>query len=80
MVNVSPFGRFVESTIQKPASKDFWLCDHGSVWLFLPLTEAANTWIDEKIYEPQYYCGGIAVEPRYVDFIVQAFEADGLTF
>jgi hypothetical protein len=55
--------------------------NHGSIWLFRPLTQAACDWLaahcppDE---EHQHYHGSLAVDCRYVVLIYEAASADGL--
>lgn len=59
---------------------DFQVANHGTVALLRPVSEAGKTWAEENITtEPwQHFGGAIAVEPRYLDAIVQGIEADGL--
>jgi hypothetical protein len=60
---------------------DFHFAHHGSITVLLPLTEAAQAWVDEHIAqndETQYWGGGIVIEPRYVQPILAAIVAEGL--
>lgn len=51
---------------------------HGSVCIVVPETDEATEWIDEFVYEPMWYCGGIVVEPRYLENLVAGMEEYGL--
>lgn len=60
---------------------DFNIINGGSIVMFVPISEAACTWVDEHIgrdngYQP-YYPTFIA-EPGYVDDIVTGIRRDGL--
>ena len=53
--------------------------DHGSLWLFRPLTEEAKTWIDDNVEDAALWFGGaLAVEARFVQAMVEGMLADGL--
>ena len=54
--------------------------NHGSIWLFRPLTPAANQWLNEHVHaEPYAYFGrAVAVEHRFIGEIVEGAANDGL--
>ena len=58
---------------------DFLVENHGSLFLFRPLTLAANFWIDQNLPEDRQTLGNaVAVEHRYIADIVRGAQADGL--
>lgn len=62
-------------------SPDFCVTGSGSVFLLIPLTDAANEWVEANLPEDAQRLGrGIAVEHRYILDIVDGAQADGLTF
>lgn len=59
---------------------DFHLTNHGSIWLLTPVSPEAVEWAEQYLPEDAQTLGNaIAIEPRYVDPIVQGIEGDGLT-
>ena len=50
--------------------------NEGSLWLLIPQDDAAQDWLDAHT-AGQWFGGGLVVEPRYVDDIVQGFEGAG---
>lgn len=59
---------------------DISAANHGSIWLLRPNTPAATDWFSDVIPEDaQWFGGAVAVEPRYVDAIVEGAQAEGLT-
>jgi hypothetical protein len=53
--------------------------DHGSIWLVVPHSEAAQQWINDNVDpEAQWYCGALVVEPRYVEPLAKGMASDGL--
>jgi hypothetical protein len=59
---------------------DFEIDNHGSICILRPLTEAAKEWCDEHLPEgAMWWGGGCAVEPRYIDDIVDGILNDGLS-
>ena len=59
---------------------DFRFTDHGSICLLTPLSAQALDWVENNLpKERQTWGGGIVIEPRYVDDIVEGFMEDGLT-
>jgi hypothetical protein len=61
-------------------SRDVRLSFHGSIVLLSPETEAARDWIEAHIdtETAQFWAGALAVEPRYLDPIVEGMREDGL--
>lgn len=52
---------------------------HGSIYLVVPHTQAARDWVDDHIPEDaQWWGGGFAVEPRYLDDILVGMDDAGL--
>jgi hypothetical protein len=60
--------------------RDVDLFLHGSINLIRPLTEAAQSWLDEHIddEDAQYFGDALAIEPRYCPDLVQGMLDDGL--
>ncbi len=52
--------------------------NHGSLFLFQPLTAAGTDWLAEHT-DAQYFGTAAAVEPRYALDLAQAMLDDGLT-
>jgi hypothetical protein len=51
--------------------------DHGSVWLVRPESEAAREWLETHVdEEAQWFGGALAVEPRYVQAIVEGIMSE----
>jgi len=41
--------------------------NHGSIFLLLPVTQAAKAWLEENVDpESQWWCGKLVVEHRYI--------------
>jgi len=61
-------------------SCDVHLSFHGSIMLLSPDTQAARDWIEAHIdtEEAQFWAGALAVEPRYLDPILEGLREDGL--
>jgi hypothetical protein len=52
---------------------------HGSLWLVRPLTKAATAWLQENVAgDAQYFGNALAVEPRYIDDLVEGISGSGL--
>lgn len=59
---------------------DFLVTGGGTIYLVLPLTDAAREWIDASVAEDAPRFGrATAVEHRYIDDLVSGILADGLT-
>jgi hypothetical protein len=52
--------------------------NEGSLALFDALTEAATSWIEENVADPQYFGKALVVEARYARDLIEAMERDGL--
>lgn len=63
------------------ALPDFRIENHGSILLVRPLTDEAKEWLQNTAPEDAQFMGeAMAVEHRYIDGVVDAARADGLTF
>jgi hypothetical protein len=66
-----------ESRLQPPP--DFSFSNHGSICVLTPLTPAGREWFNEHLPvdnpETQFWAGGIVVEWRYIEAIVQGIRA-----
>lgn len=61
------------------AGPDIRVCDHGSVILVTPVTDAASAWIEEHTAsDAQFFGPALVVEPRYLDDLVRGMQDDGL--
>lgn len=59
---------------------DFIIANHGSIITLTPMTAAAKEWAAEFLPDDAPSFGrGIAIEPRFIDPILQGIEDDGLT-
>jgi len=62
---------------------DFTVDNHGSICILIPENASARAWLDANLYDgddgPQWFGSGVAVEPRYLNPILDGIEADGLT-
>jgi hypothetical protein len=52
--------------------------NHGSIWLLRPVSDAGRNWLAEHLDDAQWFGGAVAVEPRYVEDIVEGASLDGL--
>jgi hypothetical protein len=58
---------------------DIYVEDHGSVWLFRPITDAGKEWLKNTAPEDTQFLGNaMAVEPRYAGGVIHAAKSDGL--
>lgn len=58
---------------------DFSFKNHGSVCILEPLSEAGKEWASEHLPDDaQSWGGGVVIEPRYADPILDGIAADGL--
>jgi len=65
---------------KKAASPDVTVENHGTVFLFNLLTDAARAWVEENVPDDaQYFGGALAVEPRYARDLAQGMIDDGMT-
>ena len=60
--------------------KDFNLVDGGSVYLLVPNTNDAQSWLNKNIGTDAVYLGkGLGIESRYVRQVLDGLMADGFT-
>lgn len=57
--------------------------DHGSIFVVQPLSQAADSWLEDNVWgdspeEHTWWAGGLVVEPRYVEELVAGMIGDGL--
>lgn len=58
---------------------DFLFANHGSVCILTPVSEQAKEWADEHIDpDAQRWCGGVVIEPRYVQPILDGIMEEGM--
>lgn len=58
---------------------DLRIENHGSIVLFRPLTDEGKEWIARTHPEDaQFFGRAMVVEPRYVEGVVDAAQAEGL--
>jgi hypothetical protein len=68
----------VENSNRQP-EVDFYCENHGSIFLFCPVSLAALSWIKENLPADHMKFGGaVVVEHRYIADIVHGAQADGL--
>jgi hypothetical protein len=62
-----------------PTQPDFFVENHGTIFLLQPLSPAANSWIEENLPEDRMTFGGaVVVEHKYISDIVRGAQNDGL--
>jgi len=59
---------------------DFRVENHGSIVLLRPLTDSAETWVEDFVAYQQTFGDAIVVEHRYIAAIVEGFEAEGFSW
>lgn len=52
--------------------------NHGSIFLFQPLTPAGKNWLEDNLVEPMMFGGAFAVEHRCAEDIAYGAVSDGL--
>lgn len=58
---------------------DFTVEDHGSIFLVQPLSDRALAWLEENLRgETQWFGRALAVEPRYLNALVEGMLDEGL--
>lgn len=59
---------------------DFYVENHGTIYLLFPVTKAGKEWIRENGIEAtaQFFGPSVVVEHRYIANIVCGIRADGL--
>lgn len=58
---------------------DFSIEDHGSIFIFTPETDTAREWWESRVDGGSTFGQGYAVEYRFINHIVHAILAEGLT-
>lgn len=60
---------------------DVAVSDHGTVFLFRPLTRAAESWIADNVADRDSLWLGdaLAVEARFAERLTLGMESDGIT-
>ena len=63
-----------------PADADIRISDHGTVFLFHPLTPSGQSWLDENIGAGAMMFGdAVVVEHHYARDLAIGMQTDGLT-
>jgi hypothetical protein len=63
----------------KNVKPDVQISKHGSLFLFQPLSSAANEWIEENVGgDTSYFGSALAVESRYALDLAGGMKDDGL--
>lgn len=58
--------------------RQYDLTNHFTFWILTPLTAACSRWLDENIAgESTWFAGGVCVEPRYIDALIDGLTAEG---
>ena len=57
---------------------DFRCENHGSLFLLFPLTESAQSWIEEHPEDAQWLGNAVVIEHRYIWAILEGIQNDGL--
>lgn len=57
---------------------DFTVENHGTIWLVRPSNDDARTWLNEHT-DGTWFGGALAVEPRYVEALVEGITEHGFT-
>jgi hypothetical protein len=58
---------------------DFTVENHGTIFLLIPETDAARTWVEANLPDDALTFGrGVVVEHRYIADIVAGIQGDGL--
>jgi hypothetical protein len=77
---MSSHDSFVASGSSPTQGSDFICENHGSLFLLIPRTGPASTWIEENLPSDRLTFGkGVVIEPRYVWAILVGLQEDGLT-
>jgi hypothetical protein len=61
---------------------DIQVTNHGSIFVLTGKTSEGKSWIEDHLIagndEIQMWCGGVVVEPRYVEAIIDGACNDGI--
>lgn len=64
---------------EKRASPDIKVTNHGSLFMVAALTEVAHDWLRVMLQpDAQWLGNSVAVEPRYIEGLVEGMRGDGL--
>lgn len=59
---------------------DFQFFDHGSITILKPVSAPAHDWVEQHLPDDaQSFAGGVVIEPRYAEPILDGIAADDLT-
>lgn len=58
---------------------DVSVAHHGTIAIVTPVTPAAIAWVEENVATDQWWCGGFAVEPRYLNDIISGLTEAGFS-
>ena len=68
-----------ESNTVPVEQADFRIRDDGTTFHVRPVSDAGRAWVAEHETKPTWE-GGIAIEPRFLDGLIEVIEAAGLRF
>jgi hypothetical protein len=58
---------------------DFRCENHGSIFLLFPLSQSAQSWVEEHLpTDAQWFGNAVVIEHRYVWAILEGIQNDGL--
>lgn len=58
---------------------DFRCENHGSLFLLFPLTDSAQSWVEEHVpSDAQWFGNAVVVEHRFIWAILEGIQEDGL--
>lgn len=59
---------------------DFEVSNHGTIYIFTPLSSAAHNWVAEFLSkDAQRWAGGVVIEHRYISDVVIGAQHGGLS-
>jgi hypothetical protein len=62
-----------------PTPVDFRCENHGSIFLLYPVSQSAQSWIEENLpSDVQWFGQAVAIEHRYIWSILEGIQNDGL--
>lgn len=65
--------------MSRPDTSDLSIANHGSIMILTPVSDAGREWVSQHIPEDAMrWAGGVVVEPRYAQDIVDGALHDGL--
>jgi len=69
----------MSSDLPAKSEPDFRCENHGSLFLLVPISESAQSWVAEHLPEDRMTFGdGFVVDHRYIWAILEALQSDGL--